>query len=141
MTTSTLTTDSHHTALNFSSIADLIGRVGLAAIFLLSGLSKIQNYDASAQFLVSGGLPEFMLPLVIMLELVGAVCIITGFYTRLAALALAGFCILAAVLYHNNLSDQMQFIMFFKNMAIAGGFLVLAAHGAGALSVDARQTH
>ncbi len=124
-----------------SAIGDLGGRVGLAAIFLLAGVNKVQYYDANAQYLASGGLPEFLLPLVIVFEIVGALALIVGYQTRLVALAFAGFTLLTAALYHNNLADQMQFFMFFKNVAIAGGFLILAANGAGRFSIDAKKQH
>jgi len=143
MITTTLDTnqlgrENSHSTNVLVPLADIGGRIGLAAIFLLAGVSKIQNYQGSAAYLASGGLPEFLLPLVIVFEIVGALAIIVGFKVRLAALALAAFSIVAAALYHNNLADQMQFILFFKNIAIAGGFLVLAANGAGRYSLDAR---
>lgn len=124
---------------NLKPAIDLAGRVGLAAIFALAGMNKIQHYDANAQFLASDGLPAELLPLVILFELVAAAFVIVGFQTRITALALAGFSVVTALLYHSNLGDQMQFLFFFKNIAMAGGFLVLAANGAGKLSIDARR--
>lgn len=121
-----------------ASLGDLGGRIALAAIFLLAGVNKIQFYEGNAAFLASGGLPEFLLPLVIAFEIGGALALIAGFQVRLTALAFAGFSVVTAALYHNNLADQTQFFMFFKNIAIAGGFLILAANGAGRLSLDAR---
>jgi len=87
------------------------------------------------------GVPGALLPLVIATELGGGLLIVLGLWTRLAALALAGFSLLAALLFHSNLGDQMQMILFLKNFAIAGGFLFLFAHGAGAWSLDARRAH
>ncbi|WP_444918181.1 DoxX family protein [Microbulbifer sp. JMSA003] len=143
MNTSTLSTASNSPSGSlFPAVADLSGRIGLAAIFLLAGVNKIQNYEGSAQYLAYGGIPEFLLPLVILFEIAGALALIAGFQTRLTALAFAGFSLLTALLFHNNLEDQMQFLMFFKNLAIAGGFLVIAAHGAGRFSLDNRKkTH
>ncbi|WHI45579.1 DoxX family protein [Microbulbifer sp. JMSA004] len=143
MNTSTLSTASNAPSGSlFPAVADLSGRIGLAAIFLLAGVNKIQNYEGSAQYLAYGGLPEFLLPLVILFEIGGALALIAGFQTRLTALAFAGFSLLTAFLFHSNLEDQMQFLMFFKNLAIAGGFLVIAAHGAGRFSLDNRKkTH
>ncbi len=140
MTTQTLlnTAETGNTA-KLTAIVDLLGRVGLAVIFLLAGMNKIQYYDANAQFLASGGLPAELLPLVIAFELIGAILLVVGYQTRLAALAFAGFSVVTALLYHNNLADQMQFLLFFKNIAMAGGFLVLAAHGAGDFSIDAKR--
>lgn len=121
-------------------LMDLAGRVGLATIFALAAINKIQYYEANAQFMASGGLPGELLPLVIAFELIGAILITVGFQTRLTALAFAGFSVITALLYHSQLSDQIQFLLFFKNIAMAGGFLVLAAHGAGSLSIDARRS-
>ncbi|MDX1693961.1 MAG: DoxX family protein [Ketobacteraceae bacterium] len=120
-------------------LMDLAGRLGLSTIFALAALNKIQYYDANAQFMASGGIPAALLPLVIAFELIGAVFIAIGFQTRLTALAFAGFSVITALLYHNQLGDQVQFLLFFKNIAMAGGFLVLAANGAGTLSIDARR--
>jgi putative oxidoreductase len=72
-------------------------------------------------------------------EVVAGIAILVGFQTRLASLALAAFCIVAAAIFHNNFGDQVQMILFMKNITIAGGFLVLAQAGAGSISVDARR--
>ncbi|WP_444940761.1 DoxX family protein [Microbulbifer sp. ZKSA004] len=141
MSTSTLSTSANIDGSSlFSASADLAGRISLAAIFLLAGMNKIQNYEGSAQYLTYGGLPEFLLPLVILFEIGGALALVAGFQVRLTALAFAGFSLVTAALFHNNLGDQMQFLMFFKNLAIAGGFLVVAAHGAGRFSLDHRKS-
>ncbi|MGH8528829.1 MAG: DoxX family protein [Nevskiales bacterium] len=116
--------------------AELAGRILLAAIFLLAGLSKITGYEGTQAYMASAGVPGMLLPLVIVLEVGGALALIAGFQTRLAALALAGFSLLTAALFHNKLGDQMQFVLFFKNLAIAGGFLIVAVNGAGAWSLD-----
>ena len=115
----------------------LLGRVGLALIFILSGWSKIAGYDGTQQYMEAMGVSGVLLPLVIVVELGGGLAILGGLATRWAALGLAGFTLLAAVLFHANLGDQNQFISFMKNVAIAGGFLVLATQGAGRFSVDA----
>jgi len=85
------------------------------------------------------GVPGALLPLVIALEVGGAIAIILGYRTRLAAFLLAGFCVLSALIFHRALGDQVQFIMFMKNLAIAGGFLLLVARGPGEWSLDARR--
>ncbi len=124
----------------FKASADLAGRIAISVLFILAGVNKIQYFDGNAQYMSAFGLPEFLLPAVIALELLGALAIILGVQTRIVALILAGFTAATAVIFHNNLSDQIQFLMFFKNIAIAGGFLLLAAHGAGKYSVDAKLT-
>ena len=123
----------------FEKLADLGGRLLLAAIFLQSGIGKISGYAGTQGYMESAGVPGLLLPLVIALEIVGAIAVIVGFRTRIAALLLAGFTVLAALLFHWQPGDQMQLIQFMKNLAIAGGFLVLAARGAGDWSLDARR--
>ena len=85
----------------------------------------------------SAGVPGALLPLVIALEVLGAIAIIVGYRTRIVALLLAGFTIAAGVIFHSG-AEQMQQIMLLKNFAVAGGLLVLFARGAGAWSLDAR---
>ena len=114
---------------------DLVGRVLIAVIFLLSGWSKIAGYAGTQGYMQSAGVPGALLPVVILVELAGGVAIVAGLYTRLTALILAGFSIVAALLFHNG-PDLIQHIMFLKNLGLAGGFLFLVANGAGRLSVD-----
>ncbi|MFC3031539.1 DoxX family protein [Pseudoalteromonas fenneropenaei] len=121
-----------------TDIALLLARIGLSAIFILAALNKIQYFDGSAQYMASAGLPSSLLPLVIIFELGAGLFILAGLATQLSAILLAGFSIVSALLFHFNLADQMQFILFFKNVAMAGGFLALAAQGAGRYSVDAK---
>jgi len=121
------------------NIAELAGRVLLAALFLIAGVGKISGYGATQAYMHSQGVPGALLPLVIATEIGGAALIVAGLWTRWAALALAGFTLLAALLFHAGSSDQVQQIMFLKNVAIAGGFLLLVANGAGAWSLDARR--
>ncbi|WP_448951906.1 DoxX family protein [Labrys neptuniae] len=117
----------------------LLGRVLIAAIFLISGLGKIANPGMIAGYISAMGLP---LPYVgvaiaIIVEVAGSLLLIAGYQTRLVALVLAAFSIATAVLFHGALGDQNQFIHFFKNIAMAGGLLQVVAFGAGSLSVDA----
>lgn len=125
-----------HNIETFKNLTDLTGRVLLAAIFLISGIGKIGGYAATAGYMASLGVPGALLPLVIVLEVAGAIAIIVGWHTRITAFLLAGFTLLAAAIFHSNFADQMQMIMFLKNVAITGGFLVLIAHGAGVFSMD-----
>jgi len=118
--------------------ATLIGRILLGHIFLLSGISKIGGYAATQGWMEAMGVSGTLLPLVIVLEIGGGLALILGFQARLVALGLGGFSIVSAMIFHANLSDQIQSIMFMKNFAIAGGLLYVAALGAGAWSVDAK---
>ena len=117
----------------------LTGRILLAIMFVLGGYQKIGGFTGTQQYMEAFGVPGILLPLVILLELGGGLLIVVGFMTRWVSLAIAGFTLVAAAIFHNNFSDQMQVIMFLKNLGIAGGFLILAAHGAGAWSLDARR--
>jgi putative oxidoreductase len=125
-------------ASTFQNVAELGGRVLLASLFLLSGVGKIGAYSATAGYMASIGVPGVLLPLVIATEMLGAAAIIAGWNTRIVAFLLAGFTLLSALLFHNDFANQMQMIMFLKNVSIAGGFLLLVAHGAGPLSLDRR---
>jgi len=124
----------------FQDLAAPVGRILLALMFLLAGLNKISGYAGMQGYMESMGVPGMTLPLVIALEILGAIAIILGYRTRLFAFLLAGFCVVSALLFHGKLGDQMQFILFMKNVAIAGGFLLLVARGAGDWSLDARRT-
>ncbi len=118
--------------------ADLAARIFLAALFIIAGLGKIPGYEGTAGYMQSMGVPGMLLPLVIALEIVGGLAIAVGYRTRLAAFLLAGFTVLSGLIFHSPLdpSEQTQFL---KNLAIAGGFLLLVVHGAGRLSLDARR--
>jgi len=117
--------------------ATLIGRILLAHIFVLAGISKITAYAATQGYMNAMGVPGMLLPLVILLELGGGLALVFGLQTRFVAAALGAFCIATAAIFHSNLADQTQMIMFMKNIAITGGLLYVVAFGAGALSVDA----
>jgi putative oxidoreductase len=124
------------TQQNFTELA---GRILISAIFLISGLGKIAGYAGAQGYMAAMGVPVGLLPLVIALEVGGALAIIVGYRTRLVAFLLAGFCVLAALIFHHQLGDRTQSILFMKNFAIAGGFLLLVARGAGEWSLDARR--
>ena len=117
---------------------ELAGRFLLSLLFLLSGLGKLGAYSATAGYMSASGVPSVLLPVVIATEVLGAIAIILGWKTRVVAFLLAGFSLLTALTFHNNLADQTQMIMFFKNLSIAGAFLLLVVNGAGPLSLDAR---
>lgn len=116
----------------------LLGRVGLSLIFIISGWGKIAGYAATQGYMESMGVPGALLPLVIALELGGGLAILAGVATRWFAIGLAVFSVASALLFHANFADQMQAMSFWKNIAIAGGFLLLAANGPGSLSLESR---
>jgi putative oxidoreductase len=117
----------------------LIGRVLLSIMFIQSGWEKIFGYAGTAEYMQAAGVPGSLLPLTILTELGGGLLVLLGLFTRWAALALAGFCVLAAYLFHYHPGDMMQMINFMKNITIAGGFLVLAGSGPGAYALDNRR--
>jgi putative oxidoreductase len=130
----------------FQNILTLVGRVLLVALFLPAGISKITGFAGTAGWIASVGLPAPQLATVvaILVEVVGSVALLVGFQTRIAALVLAVFTLVATVIFHAFWAlpaDQqmVQQLMFFKNFAVIGGLLVLAASGPGALSIEGRK--
>ena len=124
----------------------LVGRILLGLIFVLSGFAKISGFDGTAGYIASKGLPlpQLLAALTIVVELGGGLALMAGLYTRQAVVALAGFSLLTAIVFHNfwaapQAEQLMQQINFMKNLAIAGGMLVVAAFGPGSLSLDARR--
>lgn len=116
------------------------GRVLLAAIFVLSGIGKIANPEATIGYIASAGLPFAPAALIAaaLIEVGGGLALIAGFRTRFVALVLAGFSVVAALAFHAHFSDQNQMIHFLKNLAMAGGLLQVAAFGSGRIGVDKR---
>jgi putative oxidoreductase len=124
---------------NAKPYTDLVGRLLIAALFLLAGFGKLTAYAGTQAYMQSAGVPGALLPLVILVELGGGALIVLGWQTRLAALVLAGFSIITGIIFHAGSAEQVQQIMFLKNLGLAGGFLFLAANGAGRLSLDGRK--
>jgi putative oxidoreductase len=116
----------------------LAGRILLALIFLMAGLGKLADPAGTAGYMQAMGVPTLLLWPTVALEILGGLMLIIGFKTRLTASALAAFTLLAALIFHRNLSDQMQMVMFLKNLSIAGGLLILSV-AANPLSLDARK--
>ena len=127
------------TPTRLPAMIELLGRLLLVALFLISGVGKLSAYEATAGYMASVGVPALMLPLVIVAEVGGALAIAAGWQTRIVAVLLAGFTLATAVLFHSNVADQTQMIMFLKNVSITGALLMLAANGAGRFSLDARK--
>jgi len=117
---------------------ELTGRLLLAQIFLMAGIHKISVYADTQGYMEAMGVPGMLLPLVILLEAGGGLMLVLGWKARWAATAMGIFSLAAAAIFHHNFADQMQMIMFMKNLSIAGGMFVLAVHGAGVLSLDGR---
>ncbi|MBH1973471.1 MAG: DoxX family protein, partial [Rhodobacteraceae bacterium] len=103
--------------------APFVARVLIGALFLIAGLGKLGDVAGFAGYLTSGGLPAFLAWPSIIFEIALGASMIMGYQVRIMAFLGAGFSVLAGLLYHFNPADQMQFTMFLKNLAIAGGFL------------------
>jgi putative oxidoreductase len=118
----------------------LVGRILLAMLFLMSGLSKLAAPSAIIGYIQAVGLPAPTLAFLaaVVIEVIGSLLLIGGFRTRSAAVVLAFFTLLTAAFFHNNFADQNQMIHFMKNVSIIGGLLQVAAFGAGRFSLDHR---
>ena len=129
-----------------SNTLNLIGRLALAALFLPAGIGKLTGFEGTVGYIASVGLPFATLGAIIaaVVEIGGGVALILGYRVRIAALALAVFTLAASVIFHAYWAvppEQafMQQLLFNKNIAVTGGLLVLAAHGAGAFALDGRR--
>ena len=125
-----------------NNAAAFLGRLLLSVIFVLRGFQKLAQFSGTVAFMGSEGLP---LPLIaaivaVLVECVGGILLIVGYQTRLTGIILALWCIATAIVAHRNFGNQDQMIHFLKNVAIAGGFLQLAAFGAGGWSLDAQRS-
>jgi putative oxidoreductase len=117
--------------------AALVGRLLIAALFLHEAWSKVTDYSAAATYAQAFGVPGMLIPAAIALESTCAVLILLGYHARMAALLLAGFCVATAVVFHTRFGNRNELLHFEKDLAIAGGLLVLFARGAGAWAFDA----
>jgi len=122
-----------------NKLLDILSRLLLAQLFIIAGFGKIGGYAGTQGYMEAMGVPGVLLPLVIILELGGGIALLLGYRTKIVALLLAGFCLLSALFFHNFLVDSSQMVMFMKNLAIAGGLLLLVQHGANEPSLDSRQ--
>ena len=118
------------------NILDLVARVFISLIFLLSGINKIGNYEGTVGWMESFGMPGIFLIPAIFLEILAPLSIIIGYKVKISAALLGIFCLITAIIFHNDFSDQMTFISFMKNIGLAGGFLFLVVNGAKDFSLD-----
>ena len=120
---------------------DLISRIFISLIFLLSGYNKIFNYENTVVWMEGFGIPGFLLWPAIILEIILPVLIIIGYRTQISAILLAIFCITTALIFHFDFANQMQTIAFLKNLGLAGGFLFIAAHGPKDWAIDRKKKY
>ena len=124
-----------------ANLFDLIGRIFISSIFLLSGYNKIFNYGDTVAWMEGFSIPGFLLWPTIVLEILLPILIIIGYQTQISAILLAMFCIATAVIFHLDFADQMQTIAFLKNFALAGGFLFIAVHGPKEWSIERKKKY
>ena len=120
---------------------DLISRIFISSIFLLSGYNKIFNYGDTVAWMEGFSIPGFLLWPTIVLEILLPILIIIGYQTQISAILLTMFCIATAVIFHLDFADQMQTIAFLKNFALAGGFLFIAVHGPKEWSMERKKKY
>ena len=121
------------------NLLDFVGRLMMSVIFLVVGTQQALNLETTRTYMDMHGVMSAFLPATILLELAGAVAIVTGYKTRVFAFLLAGFSTMTAFLFHGNLADPAQFGQFVRDLAMAGGMLVLCARGPGAWALDVRR--
>ncbi len=126
---------------SFQQLTSFIGRILLSLIFIISGLNKLGDHAGTVGYINSVGapMPETAYWIAVIIEVGFGLALLTGFKARIAAAGLAAFTVAAAMLFHSNFADQMQMIMFMKNITIVGGLLLVVAHGVGGYSIDNRR--
>ena len=119
-----------------ANILDLVGRIFISALFLISAYNKLFSVEGSIGWMEGFGVPGFLIYPTIILEIILPLFIIVGYKARTSASLLAIFCLATAFIFHLDFSDQAQIISFFKNIGLAGGFLFIVANGTKDWSVD-----
>ena len=117
-------------------IVEILGRIFLSAIFLINGIGKIFNYEGTIQYMENFDVPSYLIIPAITVEILFPILLIIGYYTKFSALVLSLFTLVLAVIFHTDFSNQMQLMSFLKNIAIAGGFLIIFVYGPGKYSID-----
>lgn len=115
-----------------STLLAIGGRGLLALLFVLAGLAKFLAPQPFVDHMAAVGVPTVLLPVVAAFELAAGLVLAIGWRTREAAALLGGFCMLTAVIFHHQLGDKAERSSFFKDLAIAGGLLAMAANAASA---------
>ena len=124
-----------------ANLFDLIGRILISLIFLLSGYNKIFNYGNTVAWMEGFGIPGLLLWPAIILEIILPILVIIGYRTQISALILAAFCVATALLFHMDFTNQMQTVSFLKNFGLAGGFLFIAVNGPKEWAIDKKKKY
>ena len=119
-----------------TNILDLLSRIFISLLFLINGYFKIANYDGTLEWMEGYNVPGILLIPAIILEFAASILIIVGYKTKIAAFLLAAFCMTTALIFHTDFSSQIQITSFLKNIALAGGFLLIVVNGAKKYSLD-----
>ena len=122
-----------------ANLFDLIGRIFISLVFLLSGYNKIFNYGGTITWMEGYGVPGFLLWPTIILEIILPILIIVGYRTQLSAILLAIFCMVTAIIFHLDFANQMQVIALLKNFGLAGGFIFIAINGPKDWALDRKK--
>ncbi len=120
---------------------DLLARIFISSVFLVSGYNKIMNYESTISFMEGFGIPGLLLWPTIVLEILLPILVIIGYKTQIATILLAIFCIATAVIFHFDFSNQMQIVALLKNFGLAGGFLLIALNGPKQFSMDRKKKY
>ena len=118
------------------NILDLLSRIFISLLFLVNGYFKIRNYDGTLEWMEGYNVPGILLIPAIILEFAAPILIIVGYKTKTAAFLLAAFCITTGLIFHTDFSSQIQITSFLKNIALAGGFLLIVVNGSKKYSLD-----
>ena len=117
-------------------IAEFLGRVLLSTLFLVEGIGKISMQEDVIMYMENYGVPEILFVPAIILEILFPLLLIIGYRTKWAASVMALFTFTVAIIFHTNFSEGMQMILFLKDIAIAGGFMIIIVYGPGKISLD-----
>ena len=118
------------------NIIEVLGRILLSSLFLIEGVRKFFFQEETIMFMEDFGVPEILFFPSLILEILFPILLIIGYKTRFSAFIMALFTLTVAIIFHTNFENQMELIMFFKDIAIAGGFLIIAVNKPKMCSVD-----
>ena len=117
-------------------IVEFFGRMLLSALFLIEGLGKIAMQEDVIMYMEDYGVPEILFVPATVLEILFPLLLIVGYKTKWAASIMALFTFAVAIIFHTDFSEQLQMMFFLKDIAIAGGFMIIVAYGPGKISLD-----
>lgn len=124
-----------------TNLIDLIGRILISSLFLVSAINKIFSIDGSINWMSGFGIPGFFIYPAIALEIILPLFIIIGYQARLSAGLLGSFCVVTAFIFHFDFTNQIEIISFLKNIGLAGGFLFIVANGTKEWSIDKKKKY